>query len=147
MQDSIRVNVVPLRDDVELPKYAHAGDAGLDIRCAERVLLGVHERKVVPTGIAVEIPEGYAGFLLPRSGLAVRHGLSIVNSPGLIDSGYRGEIKGILINEGEYPISFEAGERIMQLVIMPVPNVRLFALDSLTETERGADGFGSSGTE
>ena len=102
------------------------------------------ERAVVPTGLAVEIPDGYAGFVQPRSGLAARHGIGIVNSPGLIDSGYRGEISVVLLNTGRDPFSVEAGMRIAQLVVAPVASVRLVEVDELAASERGSRGFGSS---
>lgn len=143
----IDLKVTKLDSSVQIPAFAYEGDAGLDIRCSERVLLGVGERKLVSTGIAVAIPEGFVGLLVPRSGLSNKYGLSLVNSPGIIDSGYRGELKGILINEGQLPISFEAGERVMQLVIVPIPWVRVVEVESFDGTERGEGGFGSSGTE
>jgi dUTP pyrophosphatase len=122
----IEVSVRRLRDDAILPRQAYEGDAGLDLAACERVLLGPGERAVVPTGIAVEIPDGYAGFVQPRSGLASRHGIGVVNSPGLIDSGYRGEI------------------RVVLLVVAPVASVQLVEVDELAVSERGSRGFGSS---
>ena len=121
---------------VELPAYAYQGDAGLDLRSSEDVSLAPFERRLVPTGLAIAIPEGYAGFVQPRSGLALREGLSMANTPGLIDSHYRGELKTIHI---------ERGERIAQLVIQRVPTVTLSEVEELDETDRGAGGFGSSG--
>ena len=136
-----------LRDDAVLPERAYAGDAGLDLAACERHELGPGERAVVGTGLAVAIPEGYAGFVQPRSGLADRHGISIVNSPGLIDSGYRGELKVILINtdQGE-PFVVEPGMRIAQLVVLAVPELELVELEALPTTERGVRGHGSSGS-
>jgi dUTP pyrophosphatase len=128
-----------------VPDRAYAGDAGLDLASCERVELAPGERALVPTGLAVAIPEGYAGFVQPRSGLASRHGISIVNTPGLIDSGYRGELRVTLLNtdRGE-PFTVEPGMRIAQLVILPIPEVELVEVDELPESERGARGFGSS---
>lgn len=136
-----------LRDDAVLPERAYAGDAGLDLSACERHELAPGERAVVGTGLAVAIPEGYAGFVQPRSGLADRHGISIVNSPGLIDSGYRGELKVILINtdQGE-PFVVEPGMRIAQLVVLAVPELELVELEALPTTERGVRGHGSSGS-
>ena len=134
-----------LRPEARLPESAYAGDAGLDLAASERVELGPGERAVVPTGLAVAIPEGHAGFVQPRSGLAARHGIAVVNSPGLIDSGYRGEIRVVLLNtDGEETFVAEAGERIAQLVVLAVPDVRLAEVDELPESERGVQGFGSS---
>jgi dUTP pyrophosphatase len=141
----IEVAVRRLRDDATLPSQAYDGDAGLDLAACEAFTLEPGERAVVPTGIAVEIPEGYAGFVQPRSGLAARHGIGLVNSPGLIDSGYRGEIKVVLVNtDVREPFAIELGMRIAQLVVMPVPAVRLVEADELAVSERGGRGFGSS---
>ncbi|MBE0416274.1 MAG: dUTP diphosphatase [Coriobacteriia bacterium] len=129
-----------------LPAYAHAGDAGLDLYAADSVTLEPFRRSLVPTGIAVAIPEGYAGFVQPRSGLAVRHGLTLVNTPGLIDSHYRGEIKVIAINlDPETPITIARGDKIAQLVIQPVARVELVEVETLDQTTRGEGGFGSTG--
>jgi dUTP pyrophosphatase len=128
-----------------LPDRAYAGDAGLDLSSCERVELAPGARALVPTGLAVAIPEGFAGFVQPRSGLAVKHGISIVNTPGLIDSGYRGEVQVALLNtDATEPFVVEPGMRIAQLVIVPVPGVELVEVDALPETERGARGFGST---
>jgi dUTP pyrophosphatase len=141
----IELFVVRLREEATLPERAYAGDAGLDLAACERVELGPGQRAVVPTGLAVAIPEGYAGFVQPRSGLAARHGVSVVNSPGLIDSGYRGEIRVVLLNtDSERTWTAEAGERIAQLVVLPVPEVALVEVDALPESARGVRGFGSS---
>ena len=135
-----------LRDDAILPAHAYHGDAGLDLSACERVELQPGERAVVGTGLAVAIPEGYAGFVQPRSGLADRHGITIVNSPGLIDSGYRGELKVILLNtDGTHPFVVEPGMRIAQLVVLEAPGVELDEVDELPATERGVRGHGSSG--
>jgi dUTP pyrophosphatase len=141
----IDVAVRRLRDDAVLPRQAYAGDAGLDLASCERVVLEPGERATVATGLAVEIPDGYAGFVQPRSGLASRHGIGVVNSPGLIDSGYRGEIRVVLLNtDPREPFVVEAGMRIAQLVIAPVATVRLVEVAELAESSRGERGFGSS---
>lgn len=141
--------VVPVKridPTVELPSYAYEGDAGLDLRSNEDVVLAPLERRLVGTGLAVAIPEGYAGFVQPRSGMALRRGLSMANTPGLIDSHYRGELKVCAVNlDPETPISIERGERIAQLVIQRVPAVSLVEVECLDETDRGTGGFGSSG--
>jgi dUTP pyrophosphatase len=121
------------------------GDAGLDLAACERVELAPGERALVPTGLAVAIPDGYAGFVQPRSGLAVQHGISIVNTPGLIDSGYRGELQVALLNtDARERFVVEPGMRIAQLVVVPVSSVEVVEVDELPESERGARGFGSS---
>jgi len=143
----IELPIKRLREDAVVPERAYEGDAGLDLAACERVELGPGERAVVGTGLAVAIPEGYAGFVQPRSGLADRHGISIVNAPGLIDSGYRGEIKVILLNtDRSTPFVVEYGMRIAQLVVLPVPALALIETDDLPATERGVRGHGSSGT-
>ncbi len=141
----IDVAVRRLREDAVLPAQAYDGDAGLDLAACESVTLGPGQRAVVGTGIAVEIPDGYAGFVQPRSGLASRHGIGVVNSPGLIDSGYRGEIRIVLLNTDLHrPFTVEPGMRIAQLVVAPVASVRLVEVEELAATERGSRGFGSS---
>ena len=141
----IELPVVRLREDAELPARAYPGDAGLDLTTCERVELGPGERAVVPTGIAVATPEGYTGFVQPRSGLAARHGIAVVNSPGLIDSGYRGEIRVVLLNtDASETFVAEPGERIAQLVVLRVPEVEPVEVAELPASERGARGFGSS---
>jgi len=128
-----------------VPERAYAGDAGLDLSSCERVELGPGERALVPTGLAVAIPQGYAGFVQPRSGLAARHGISIVNTPGLVDSGYRGELLVNVVNtDANEPFVVEPGMRIAQLVVLPVPEVELVEVEELPESERGVRGFGSS---
>lgn len=135
-----------LDPELPLPCYAKPGDAGLDLCAAEGVTLKPGERASVPTGIAVAIPEGFAGFVLPRSGLAARHGLSLVNAPGLIDAGYRGEIRVLLINlDPEAPCEIRRGERVAQMVIQPVESVRVREVTELPDSARGAAGFGSTG--
>jgi dUTP diphosphatase len=141
----IELPVRRLRRDAALPARAYAGDAGLDLAACERVELGPGERARVPTGLAVAIPEGYAGFVQPRSGLAARNGLTIVNTPGLVDSGYRGELVVILLNtDREMPFVVEPGMRIAQLVVLRVPEVAPVEVDELPASERGVRGFGSS---
>jgi len=142
----IQLPIKRLDPTVELPAYAYSGDAGLDLRSSEEMTLLPLERKLVPTGLAIAIPEGYAGFVQPRSGLSLRLGLSMANTPGLVDSHYRGELKIVAINlDSKQPIHIERGERIAQLVIQRVPVVELVEVDKLDETDRGVGGFGSSG--
>jgi len=134
-----------LRDDAVVPAQAYPGDAGLDLAACERVELGPGERAVVPTGLAVAVPDGYAGFVQPRSGLAAEHGLTILNTPGLIDSGYRGELRVVLHNTDRVePFVVEPGMRIAQLVVLPVAELDLIEVEELPESERGVRGFGSS---
>jgi dUTP pyrophosphatase len=141
----IEVPIQRLRADAELPSQAYAGDAGFDLTACERHELGPGERAVVPTGLAVAIPEGHGGFVLPRSGLAARNGITIVNAPGLIDSGYRGEVQVVLLNtDQEEPFVVEPGMRIAQLVVLPVPPLEVVEVDDLPAAERGERGFGSS---
>ena len=145
-EDHIILPIKRLDEDVELPSYAYEGDAGLDLRSAEDVVLKPFERRLVSTGLAIAIPDGYAGFVQPRSGLALREGLSMANTPGLIDAHYRGELKVCAINlDPEREIHITKGECIAQLVIQKVPRVSLMEVDSLDETDRGVGGFGSSG--
>lgn len=128
-----------------LPRHAYEGDAGLDLSACESVVLEPGERALVATGVAVAIPPGYAGYVQPRSGLAIDQGITIVNTPGLVDSGYRGELRIILLNtDRERAFAIEPGMRIAQLVILPVPPVELRVVDELPESERGERGFGSS---
>lgn len=146
MANEITVPVKRLDKTLDMPAYAYPGDAGLDLRSAENAVLKPFQRQLVSSGISIALPRGYAGFVLPRSGLAAKHGISIVNAPGLIDSDYRGEIKVILVNlDPENDFVIEHGDRIAQLVIMPVPVVALEEAEELSETQRGAGGFGSSG--
>jgi dUTP pyrophosphatase len=134
-----------LRDDAVVPSRAYNGDAGLDLASCERVLLAPGERATVGTGLAVAVPEGYAGFVQPRSGLASRHGITIVNAPGLVDSGYRGELRIVLLNtDGREAFVVEPGMRIAQLVVVPVASAEPLEVEELPETERGVRGFGSS---
>ncbi len=131
-----------------LPQYMSPDSAGADITaCLERdVVIGVGERKLIPTGIRLEIPRGYEGQVRPRSGLALKHGVTVLNAPGTIDSDYRGEVSVILVNHGKEPFTVRHGDRIAQLVIAPVVQARFVAADSLSDTERGQCGFGSTGT-
>lgn len=146
MSDRIKLPIKRLDPSVELPSYAYDGDAGLDLRSNEDVTLEPFERRLVATGLAIAIPDGYAGFVQPRSGLALREGLSMANTPGLIDAHYRGELKVCAINlDPHNHIHIERGERIAQLVIQKVPVVVLEEVDELDETDRGCGGFGSSG--
>jgi len=141
----IELSIQRLRADAVVPTRAYAGDAGLDLASCERVKLGPGERATVATGLAVAIPDGYAGFVQPRSGLASRHGITIVNTPGLVDSGYRGELKVILLNtDANEAFVVEPGMRIAQLVVMQVPEIDPIEVDELPESERGVRGFGSS---
>ncbi len=141
----IQLPVQKVRPEAVIPSRAYAGDAGLDLAASERIELGPGERALVPTGLAVAIPEGYAGFVQPRSGLASRHGITIVNAPGLVDSGYRGELMVVLQNtDRAEPFVVEAGMRIAQLVVLPIPEVELVEVEELAAAERGARGFGSS---
>jgi dUTP pyrophosphatase len=128
-----------------LPARAYSGDAGLDLSSCERVVLAPGARALVPTGIAIAIPDGYAGYVQPRSGLASKHGISIVNAPGLVDSGYRGELLINLLNtDPREAFTIEPGMRIAQLVVLEVPHVELVEVDELPDSERGVRGFGSS---
>jgi dUTP pyrophosphatase len=141
----IELPIQRLRDDAVVPGRAYTGDAGLDLAACERVELGPGERATIGTGLAVAIPEGYAGFVQPRSGLAARHGITIVNTPGLVDSGYRGELRVVLLNtDRNVPFTVEPGMRIAQLVVVPVPGLAPVVVDELPESERGVRGFGSS---
>ena len=134
-----------LRDDAVVPARAYDGDAGLDLSACERVVLGPGERAMVGTGLAVAIPEGFAGFVQPRSGLASRHGITIVNTPGLVDSGYRGELRVILLNtDAREEFVVEPGMRVAQLVVVPVATVEPLEVEELPESVRGVRGFGSS---
>jgi dUTP pyrophosphatase len=140
-----RVAVRRLREDAVVPDRAYQGDAGLDLAACDRHQLGPGERAVVGTGLAVEIPDGFAGFVQPRSGLAAKHGITIVNTPGLIDSGYRGEVLVILLNTDKTEtFVIEPGMRIAQLVVQAVEEVELVEANELAASERGARGHGSS---
>jgi dUTP pyrophosphatase len=142
----VQLRVARLTDGARLPSRAHSGDAGLDLHAAEAASLGPGERASVGTGIAVEIPDGHAGLVLPRSGLAARHGIALVNAPGLIDSGYRGELRVLLLNtDREEAFEIEPGDRIAQLVVSAVAEAEPIEVEELAESDRGGGGFGSSG--
>jgi len=129
-----------------LPTYAHPGDAGADLCAAEAVTLGPGERHTVATGVSIALPDGYAAFVVPRSGLAMRHGITIVNSPGTVDAGYRGEIRVTILNtDRSMPYDIAVGDRIAQLIVMPVTRARFIPVDTLPDSHRGTAGFGSSG--
>ena len=144
-REPLRVPVQRLDGELPLPAYAREDDAGLDLHAAEAVMLPPRARALVPTGIALAIPPGFAGLVLPRSGLALRHGVTLLNAPGLIDAGYRGEIKVLLVNLGDVAVALERGDRIAQLIVQRVERIALTAVDRLTPTSRGAGGFGSTG--
>jgi dUTP pyrophosphatase len=142
----VKLEFKRLDQTVPLPERARPGDAGLDLRSNVDVVVQPGERAMVPTGVAVAIPEGYAGFVLPRSGLAGRHGLTLANSPGLIDSGYRGELSCAVVNMDQYqPVKIARGDRIAQLVIVPVASVEPAWVKELPASARGEGGFGSTG--
>jgi dUTP diphosphatase len=135
-----------LSADARAPERANEHDAGWDLRAAEAATIPPGERASVGTGIAVEIPDGHAGLVLPRSGLAARHGIALVNAPGLIDAGYRGEVRILLLNtDRQEPFEIAVGDRIAQLVVIDLPDVEFAEAESLSETARGTGGFGSSG--
>jgi dUTP pyrophosphatase len=142
----VRLEVKRLDKELPVPSYAHDGDAGLDLYSAADVVLEPMQRTLIPTGIALAIPEGYAGFVQPRSGLAIRSGLSMVNTPGLIDSHYRGEVKVIAINlDPNETLTIHRGDKVAQLVLQAVVRAELVEVDDLGETRRGEGGFGSTG--
>lgn len=138
---------VKVEKGTELPQYAHDGDAGLDLRIKHDVTLEPQQRAIVGTGVSVEIPSGCVGLVFPRSGLASKHGVTLSNSVGVIDSGYRGEISAALLNTSDKTAYLLAGMRVCQLVVMPYVPCELVAVDELSATERGADGFGSTGMQ
>ena len=141
----IDLPVARLRDDAILPSQAYEGDAGLDLAACERLELAPGERGIVGTGLAVAVPEGWAGLVLPRSGLAAKHGITVVNSPGLIDAGYRGEVKVIMLNTDKHKaFVVEPGMRIAQLILVEAAGVHLVEQEELSTSERGAAGLGSS---
>ena len=143
----IELPVRRLRDDATLPAQTYPGDAGLDLAACDRHEVGPGKRAVIPTGLALEIPEGYGGLVLPRSGLAAKHGITLLNAPGLIDAGYRGEVQIVFHNtDVEETFVVEPGMRIAQLVVLPVPEVALVEQEELAASERGERGFGSSRT-
>ena len=141
----VRIEVIRADPSLALPVYAREGDAGLDLAAATAVTLPPSGRQLVPTGLRMAIPDGYAGLVLPRSGLALRAGVTVLNAPGLIDSGYRGEIGVLLVNHGTEAVTIGRGERIAQLVIQPVARAQLVEVRELPESGRGEGGFGSTG--
>ena len=144
-QPILKLQILPHGEGLQLPFYATPGSAGLDLPAAESFSLEPGQRAIVGTGLAMAIPIGFEGQVRPRSGLAFKHGISIVNAPGTIDADYRGEVKVLLVNLGENSVAFERGERIAQLVIAPVVQVGVSVVSSLEETSRGGGGFGSTG--
>jgi len=146
---ALRVRRLPHASGLPLPEQASPGSAGLDLRAAvsEDLLLEPGERALVPTGLALELPQGWEGQVRPRSGLAIRYGISLLNSPGTIDSDYRGEVKVVLANLGGEPMTIRRGDRIAQLVVSPVSRVMVREVSELSPTDRGAGGFGSTGTD
>jgi dUTP pyrophosphatase len=146
MTNAIEVLLLQLDPGLEAPSYAHPGDAGADLRSAETFELQPGERRLVGTGVAISLPLGYAAFVHPRSGLAARHGISIVNAPGTVDAGYRGEIKVCLINtDRSQPVSIARGDRIAQLIIQPVIMAAFVPVSDLPSSARGSGGYGSTG--
>jgi dUTP pyrophosphatase len=141
----IKLPLTRLDRSIELPSYAREGDAGLDLRAAHDATLEPGGRGLVGTGLAVAIPPGYAGFVLPRSGLALSQGVTVLNAPGLVDAGYRGELKVLLVNHGDTPVGVRRGDRIAQLVLQRVERAELIEVTELPASERGAGGFGSTG--
>jgi dUTP pyrophosphatase len=144
MENAVQVKIA-LSEGAVLPGYQTEHAAGMDLRCADGFTLYPNERRLVPTGLKVAIPPGYEGQIRPRSGLALKHGISMVNTPGTIDADYRGEIGVLLINHSADVVTFNAGDRIAQFVICPVARAELIVVDALEETERGEGGFGSTG--
>ena len=146
-QPLLKIQVLPGHEDLDLPAYATEGSAGMDLRAAldAPIVLNPGERGIVPTGLKMEIPLGYEGCVRPRSGLASKHGLTLTNSPGTIDSDYRGEVKVLVINLGQEPVTLRRGERIAQLLIMPVARARVVMVEQVEDTARGAGGFGHTG--
>ena len=143
--DTTHISFQRLDSELPIPTRANIGDAAVDLYARRDVALEPGERAAVPTGLAVAIPEGFAGLVLPRSGHARRSGVGVINGPGLIDPGYRGEVTVLLINHGQERVSFARGDRIAQLAVVTVPQVAWVEVDSLDETDRGAGGFGSTG--
>lgn len=142
----MKIPVLRLDFALPLPKHQQEGDAGVDLYAREDTKIGAGEWKLVPTGVAMAVPEGYVGLVAPRSGLALRSGIGVVNGPGVLDSGYRGELKVILINHGQEEVTLERGERIAQLVVVPAAELELVEVDELPDSGRGEGGFGSTGS-
>ena len=143
----IEIKYIPLRESAHIPQKAHEDDAGFDLYASEDFTLKAHGFGCVPTALSIELPEGYEAQVRPRSGLAAKYGVTVLNAPGTIDAGYRGEIKVILINHGEQDFAITAGMRIAQLVVSPVLGARFVEAVSLAGSDRGEGGFGSSGTK
>ncbi len=144
---ALPVPVVRLDPELPLPSYAQPGDAGADLHTTVDVVLAPGERALVPTGIALALPEGHVGLVHPRSGLAARHGVSIVNTPGTVDAGYRGEVKVLLVNlDPAEPVELRRGERVAQLVVQRVERAAFVEVDALPDSARGSGGYGSTGT-
>ncbi|QIK61992.1 dUTP diphosphatase [Leucobacter viscericola] len=136
---------IPIRAEIP-PSYAHVGDAGADLRSSEAVQIAPGKRVLVGTGVSIALPEGYAAFIVPRSGLAAKHGITVLNTPGTVDAGYRGEIKVTLLNtDTENTFAVEVGDRIAQMIVMPVSRAVFVPVEELSESARGANGFGSTG--
>ena len=144
---TVRIQKLPHSEGLELPSYASTSAAGADLRAAVKsdLMLAPGERAAVPTGLILEVPVGWEGQVRPRSGLAIRHGLTVVNAPGTIDSDYRGELKVLLVNLGGEAVTIHRGDRVAQLVVTPAPQVGFVEADALETTDRGAGGFGSTG--
>jgi dUTP pyrophosphatase len=142
----VQVSLLQLDPGLDPPSYAHSGDAGADLRCVEDFVLEPGQRRLVGTGVAIALPEGFAAFVHPRSGLAARHGITLLNSPGTVDAGYRGEIKVCLLNtDREQPVRFARGDRIAQLVVQPVSTAAFVPVSELPTSSRGIGGHGSTG--
>lgn len=146
-EDEVPVLLRRLGPGTEVPRRARPGDAAADLSTREDVLLGPGERATVGTGVAIALPAGYAAFVLPRSGLAARHGVTVLNSPGTVDAGYRGEVRVTLLNtDTSHEVQLHAGDRVAQLLVLPVPAVRFVEVETLPGSDRGDDGFGSTGS-
>lgn len=141
----MKIPLLRLDPALPLPRQTHPGDAGVDLHARQSATLAPGERTLIPTGIAVAIPKGYVGLVCPRSGLAMRHGISVVNAPGVVDSGYRGELQVIAVNLGDETVTLLRGDRIAQLVVVPLTNPSFDEVTELPASSRGEDGFGSSG--
>ena len=145
---SVRIPLKPLAENLEMPRYAHENDGAVDLRANEACVLEPFQRALIPCGFAIAIPEGYAGLVIPRSGLAIKHGISVLNAPGLIDSGYRGEVGVVLVNlDPQEAFTVKPGDRIAQLAIVSLDTVIFETVSELPSSERGTGGFGSSGID
>lgn len=143
---ALKILVKQLDPDLPLPRHATGGDAGVDLYARETGTIWPGERKLVPTGIAVAVPSGYVGLIAPRSGLAIKYGISLVNSPGVLDSGYRGEIQAVMVNGGDEAFDYKRGDRIAQLVVVPYAHQQFEVVEDLPDSDRGEGGFGSTGS-